>query len=112
MSVSMIRADTSSSRAPKKVHKLTNVVVVGQERMAYNFVYTFKSKDMKNPWVSEIRSMPKGVASLPSVFKTLIKMDKGVPLILCKVKYVERVLVETISGSRNWSCVQGTGHHQ
>ena len=27
-------------------------VIVGQERMAYNFVYTFKSKDEKNPWVS------------------------------------------------------------
>lgn len=27
-------------------------VIVGQERMAYNFVYTFKSKDDKNPWVS------------------------------------------------------------
>lgn len=63
-------------------------VVVGQERMAFNFVYTFKSKDIKNPWVSEIRSMPKGVASLPSIFKTQIKIDKGIPLIRCKVKYV------------------------
>jgi len=67
-------------------------VVVGQERMAFNFVYTFKSKDEKNPWVSEIRSMPKGVASLPSIFKIMIKIDKGSPVVLCRVKYVEKDL--------------------
>lgn len=68
-------------------------VVVGQERMAFNFVYTFKSKDEKNPWVSEIRSMPKGVASLPSIFKLMIKIDKeGEAIVLCRVKYVEKDL--------------------
>lgn len=66
-------------------------VVVGQERMAYNFVYTFKSKDEKNPWVSEIRSVPKGVSSLPAIFKVGIKIDlKGVPRIVCRMKYVNK----------------------
>lgn len=27
-------------------------VVVGQERMAYNFVYTFKNKIENEPWVT------------------------------------------------------------
>jgi DNA-directed RNA polymerase II subunit RPB2 len=59
--------------------------------MAYNFVYTFKSKDEKNPWVSEIRSVPKGVSSLPAIFKVGIKIDnKGVPRIFCKMKYVNK----------------------
>ena len=66
-------------------------VVVGQERMAYNFVYTFKSKDDKNPWVSEIRSVPKGVSALPAIFKVGIKIDlKGIPRIVCKMKYVNK----------------------
>jgi DNA-directed RNA polymerase II subunit RPB2 len=60
--------------------------------MAYNFVYTFKSKDDKNPWTSEIRSMPKGVASLPSIFKIMIKIDKGTTIVLCRMKYVEKDL--------------------
>lgn len=59
--------------------------------MAYNFVYTFKSKDEKNPWVSEIRSVPKGVSSLPAIFKVAIKIDnKGLPRIVCRMKYVNK----------------------
>lgn len=60
--------------------------------MAFNFVYTFKSKDERNPWVSEIRSMPKGVASLPAIFKIMIKIDRGTTIVLCRMKYVEKDL--------------------
>jgi len=61
--------------------------------MAFNFVYTFKnSKDPNYPWVTEIRSVPKGIAALPAVFKLVVKYDKGQPKILCRVKTVTRDL--------------------
>ncbi len=61
-------------------------VVVGQERMAYNFVYTFKNKVENEPWVTEIRSLPKGIAALPAVFKLMVKYEKGHPRLVCKIK--------------------------
>jgi DNA-directed RNA polymerase II subunit RPB2 len=65
-------------------------VVVGQERMAYNFVYTFKSKIESEPWITEIRSLPKGIGALPAVFKLAVKYDKGKPRIVCKIKNVNK----------------------
>lgn len=54
--------------------------------MAFNFVYTFKNKEANQPWVTEIRSLPKGISALPSVFKLVVKYDKGIPRILCRIK--------------------------
>ena len=51
-------------------------VVVAQERMAFNFVYTFKNKEASVPWVTEIRSVKKGIATLPAIFKILVKIEK------------------------------------
>ena len=51
-------------------------VVVAQERMAFNFVYTFKNKEASVPWVTEIRSVRKGIATLPAIFKILVKIEK------------------------------------
>ena len=66
-------------------------VVVAQERMAFNFVYTFKnSKDKQYPWITEIRSVPKGISSLPAIFKLVVKYDKGQPKILCRIKTVTK----------------------
>ena len=36
--------------------------------------------------------MPKGVASLPAIFKIMIKIDRGVTIVLCRMKYVEKDL--------------------
>jgi hypothetical protein len=60
--------------------------------MAFNFVYTFKNKDKSYPWITEIRSVPKGIAALPAVFKLVVKYDKGSPKILCRVKSVNKDL--------------------
>ena len=66
-------------------------VVVAQERMAFNFVYTFKTKEPNSPWVTEIRSVKKGIASLPAIFKILVKLDpKGRPKIFCRIKTVSK----------------------
>lgn len=65
-------------------------VVVGQERMAYNFVYTFKTKVETEPWVTEIRSIPKGIGALPAVFKLVMKYEKGHPRICCRIKTVTK----------------------
>ncbi len=65
-------------------------VVVGQERMAFNFVYTFKTKFESEPWVTQIRSLPKGIGALPAVFKLLVKYNKGKPHIMCKIKNVNK----------------------
>lgn len=65
-------------------------VVVGQERMAYNFVYTFKTKVETEPWVTEIRSIPKGIGALPAVFKLVVKYEKGHPRICCRIKTVSK----------------------
>lgn len=65
-------------------------VVVAQERMAYNFVYTFKNKEANFPWVTEIRSVKKGIATLPAIFKILVKYDRGRPKILCRIKTVTK----------------------
>ena len=65
-------------------------VVVGQERMAFNFVYTFKTKEESTPWITEIRSLPKGIAALPAVFKLIVKVDKGAPRIYCRMKTVTK----------------------
>lgn len=66
-------------------------VVVAQERMAYNFVYTFKNKEANLPWVTEIRSVKKGIATLPAIFKIVVKIDsKGRPKIFCRIKTVTK----------------------
>ena len=67
-------------------------VVVGQERMAYNFVYTFKTKIETEPWITEIRSIPKGMGALPAVFKLALKYERGHPRIICKIKNVTKDL--------------------
>jgi DNA-directed RNA polymerase II subunit RPB2 len=68
-------------------------VVVAQERMAFNFIYTFKnSKDPNYPWATEIRSVPKGIASLPAIFKLVVQHNKGQPKILCRVRTVTKDL--------------------
>lgn len=70
------------------------LVLVAQERMAYNFIYTFKGKDPKIPWTSEIRSFQKGGSNYPSLFKILIKIDaNGNPKIFCRIKYVKKVMI-------------------
>ena len=58
--------------------------------MAFNFVYTFKTKEELAPWVTEIRSVPKGIAALPAVFKLVVKVDKGAPRIYCRIKTVTK----------------------
>lgn len=58
--------------------------------MAFNFVYTFKNKEKNYPWVTEIRSVPKGISALPSIFKLVVKYDKGKPKILCRIKTVTK----------------------
>jgi len=58
--------------------------------MAFNFVYTFKTKEESTPWITEIRSVPKGIAALPAVFKLIVKVDKGAPRIYCRIKTVTR----------------------
>lgn len=65
-------------------------MVVAQERMAFNFVYTFKNKEANYPWVTEIRSVRKGIATLPAIFKILVRLDKGKPKIMCRVKTVTK----------------------
>ena len=65
-------------------------VVVAQERMAHNFVYTFKNKEANFPWVTEIRSVKKGIATLPAIFKILVKYDRGRPKIVCRIKTVTK----------------------
>lgn len=65
-------------------------VIVAQERMAFNFVYTFKTKQPNAPWVSEIRSVKKGIATLPAIFKIIVKIDKGKPKIMCRIKTVTK----------------------
>lgn len=67
-------------------------VVVAQERMAHNFVYTFKNKEANYPWVTEIRSVKKGIATLPAIFKILVKYDRGRPKIICRIKTVNKDL--------------------
>jgi DNA-directed RNA polymerase beta subunit len=34
--------------------------------------------------------LPKGIGSLPAVFKLFIKIDKGKPRIMCKIKNVNK----------------------
>ncbi len=63
-------------------------VVVAQERMAYNFVYTFNNKNERIPWISEIRSAPKGVCSAPSLFRIEVKLDKKRPVIRAVIKFI------------------------
>ena len=66
-------------------------VVVAQERMAFNFVYTFKnSKDKNYPWVTEIRSVQKGISSLPATFKLVVNCSKKRPRIACRIKNVTK----------------------
>ena len=66
-------------------------VVVAQERMAFNFVYTFKTKEPNCPWVTEIRSVKKGIATLPAIFKILVRIDpRGKPKIFCRIKTVTK----------------------
>lgn len=65
-------------------------MVVAQERMAFNFVYTFKNKEASYPWVTEIRSVKKGIATLPAIFKILVRLDRGKPKIICRIKTVTK----------------------
>ena len=67
-------------------------MVVAQERMAFNFVYTFKTKEPNSPWVTEIRSVKKGIATLPAIFKILVRVDAkgGKPKIFCRIKTVTK----------------------
>ncbi len=58
--------------------------------MAFNFVYTFKTKEESTPWITEIRSVPRGIAALPAVFKLIVKNDKGAPRIVCRIKTVTK----------------------
>jgi DNA-directed RNA polymerase II subunit RPB2 len=46
-------------------------VVVGQERMANNFVFVFKKKTEKNPWCAEVRSVSE---EIPNPRKFVIQM--------------------------------------
>lgn len=65
-------------------------VVVAQERMAHNFVYTFKNKEISQPWTTEIRSVKKGIATLPAIFKILVKIERGRPKIVCRIKTITK----------------------
>lgn len=65
-------------------------MVVAQERMAFNFVYTFKNKEISQPWITEIRSVKKGIATLPAIFKILVKIEKGIPKIMCRIKTITK----------------------
>ena len=40
--------------------------------------------------MAEIRSVRRGISELPAVFKVLIKIDRGKPKIMCRVKTVTR----------------------
>lgn len=42
--------------------------------------------------MTEIRSVKKGIATLPAIFKLLVKVEKGKPKIMCRVKSVTRDL--------------------
>jgi len=42
------------------------------------------------PWVTEIRSIPKGIAALPAVFKLIVKYDKQTPKIQCRIKTITK----------------------
>ncbi len=65
-------------------------VIVGQERMAYNQVFVFALKLEREPWIAEVRSVAAVIGALPQILKLCIKLEKGQPRILCKIKNVNK----------------------
>ena len=65
-------------------------VLLGQERMAFNFIYTFATKEENFPYIAEIRSVRKGISEIPAIFKVLVKIDRGRPKIFCRIKTVTK----------------------
>lgn len=65
--------------------------------MAYNFVYTFKNKNERIPWISEIRSSPKGICSAPSLFRLEVKLNKlNQPVVRASIKFVSGSIPLTV----------------
>jgi hypothetical protein len=58
--------------------------------MAHNYTYIFKCKTESEPWMAEIRSVRSSLTALPVCFRMVIKLDKGIPKLLCRIKSISR----------------------
>lgn len=72
--------------------KGTEKVVVAQEKQASNYTFVFKTKDQREPWLAEIRSLPLSAAAFPILFRVYVKIEKSCPRILCHIRNVSKDL--------------------
>jgi DNA-directed RNA polymerase II subunit RPB2 len=67
-------------------------VVVAQERHASNYTFVFRTKAESEPWLAEIRSLPPVIGAFPILFRLFIKIEKGAPRVLCRIRNISKDL--------------------
>lgn len=67
-------------------------VIIAQEKIANNYINVFRSKSESEPWVAEIRSVSPIIGALPLLFKLGIKIEKGSPRVLCRIRSISKDL--------------------
>jgi len=67
-------------------------VIIGQERLANNFIYLFKTNQASELWRAEIKSSVSETSGQVSVFKLFLKKDKEKTYLLFKVRGIDRDL--------------------
>ena len=67
-------------------------VVVGQEKLAQNDVFFFRTKFETEPWVAEVRSRVNLSGSNPYKFTLSIKVERSVPRVYAYMTYTKKAI--------------------